>query len=282
MPPFARRRPGGRATMTAGTETVRRRRAGTLAAADRADGGSFEYRLQRTSVGVVILDAARCIRAANPMARRLLTPDDAPLFGVDILALHPEAARAKVEWLIDSARDAADGAASLVVTTPMGSLVAKVTRLQTGPAVDDAGYCMMFHALGDISMAETPGDPARGSPAGEGPRHLLKLPLMRGKGGVTTLIDVDQVACLAAQGHYAVAKTLQFSAFCPRSLADLERRLDPALFLRVHRRHLVSIRHVLAAERRDGRWHLLMADQAGTRVPVSRGKVELVRRLLAV
>jgi len=250
------------------------RRAPSFLAPGSVDGASFEYRLQRTPVGVVILDAARKIRAANPLARQLLGRDSStPLFGVDILSLHPEGARAKVGWLIDCARDSADGTASLLVTTPMGSLVAKVTRLQTGPAPANLGYCMMFHAQGELRMGESRED-------GLGP--LVKLPLMRGKGGVTTLIDVDQVACLTAQGHYAEAKTLAFAAFCPRSLADLERRLDPATFVRVHRRHLVNIRHVLAAERDHGRLHLRLADPDSTLIPVSRDKIDLVRRLLAV
>ncbi|CCG42217.1 LytTR family DNA-binding domain-containing protein [Magnetospirillum molischianum] len=260
--------------MTGGSTKSPSHRAPSFMAAGPVDGGSFEYRLQRTPVGVVVLDAARKIRAANPLARHLLARDEStPLFGVDILSLHPEGARAKVGWLIDCARDSADGVASLLVTTPMGSLVAKVTRLHTGPAPANIGYCMMFHAQGEIQMGENPED-------GLGP--LLKLPLMRGKGGVTTLIEVDQVACLTAQGHYAEAKTLSFTAFCPRSLADLERRLDPTTFVRVHRRHLVNIRHVLAAERDHGRLHLRLADPDATLIPVSRDKVDLMRRLLAV
>ncbi|MEO0036578.1 MAG: hypothetical protein RLZZ501_2601 [Pseudomonadota bacterium] len=238
-------------------------------------GGSFEYRLQRTPVGVVVLDAERRILSANPLARQLLGRDRTLPFGRDILDLHPPAARPKVAWLIECARDSAEGTAALVVTTPIGSLVAKVTRLQTGPEPGQIGYCMMFHAQGDLAM---------GPPVVTGPHGalLLKLPVVRGQGGVTSLIDVDQVVCLTAQGHYAEARTLAFAAFCPRSLADLERRLDPALFLRVHRRHLVNLRHILATERDDGRLYLRLADQAATRLPVSREKTDLLRRLLAL
>ncbi|WP_084539807.1 LytTR family transcriptional regulator [Azorhizobium doebereinerae] len=234
----------------------------------------FEYTLQRTPVGVVILDAARRIRSANPEARRMLARHGEDLFGTEILALHPEAARAKVAWLIASAAEAPDGAASLVVTTAMGSLVAKVTRLDDGTAA--GGFCMMFHALGDRVMGDPPAAPEAAAPL------LLKLPVMRGTGDVTTLIDVDEVVFLMAEGHYARAATRQFTAFCPRPLAELERRLDPGHFLRVHRRHVVNIRHVRAAERADGRWHLRMADATGTRLPVSRAKVAQMRRMLAV
>jgi len=230
---------------------------------------SFEYRLQRTPVGVVILDAGGRIRSVNPTARRLLRANaHTDWLGVPFLDLHPNSARPKIRWLIDTAQDSAEGEAALVVTIPIGSLVVKATRLDGAD-----GLCLMFHALGNMRM---------GAPPAEDGVHLLKLPLVRGPRRVTTLIDVDAVASLSAQGHYAEARTLHFRAFCPRSLADLERRLDPRTFVRVHRGHLVNLRHVRAAERMNGHLCLRLADADETMIPVSRAKVGLVRRLLAV
>ncbi|MFG1345732.1 PAS domain-containing transcriptional regulator [Xanthobacter autotrophicus DSM 431] len=255
---------------------------------------SFEYRLQRAAVGVVMLDGELRIRSVNPVAMRLLAPAGVPLIGVALLALHPPEARDKVSWLIEQARGAADGTSSLVVTTAMGSLVAKVSRLDAAPGGPPDGFCMMIHALSDapaMGRAAMPAEPAMRAAeavpvAGEAAMAalcpLMKLPLVRGNGGLISLIDVGEVACLVAQGHYAEARTLAFSAFCPRPLADLERRLDPGQFVRVHRRYLVNIRHVRAASRQDGAWHLVMADAAQTRVPVSRARVGEIRRLLAV
>ncbi|WP_448189480.1 PAS domain-containing transcriptional regulator [Azospirillum sp. sgz301742] len=227
--------------------------------------GSFEYRLQRTPVGVVMLDLGRRIMAVNAVAGRLLRLKGANPLGADILDFHPPAARAKVRWLIDAAENATDGTAGMVVTTPMGSLVAKVTLL------GDQGFCMMFHALGESAMGE-------GEPAGR--PHLLKLPVLRG--GATVLVDIAEVVCLTAQGHYAEALTLAGTHLCPLPLAELEKRVDPLTFVRVHRRHLVNLRHVRAAERLDGRWTLALSGDHGPRIPVGRDKVELVRRLLAV
>lgn len=259
---------------------------------------SFEYRLQRSAVGVVLLDADRTIRSVNPVAMRLLAPPGEKLFGVDILTLHPEEARDKVAWLIERAGSSVDGTSSLVVTTAMGSLVAKVSRLERAPGGPIDGYCMMIHAFSEepvmgrarpadadtlaVEGVAVAGLAKDGAQAMAALCPLMKLPLVRGRGDLISLIDVAEVVCLVAQGHYAEARTLAFSAFCPRPLADLERRLDPSLFLRVHRRYLVNIRHVRAAAREDGAWHLVMADQAQTRVPVSRAKVEVIRRLLAV
>ena len=232
--------------------------------------GSFEYRLQRTPVGVVMLDLGRRITAVNAAAGRLLRlkgadPPNANIVGADILDFHPPAARAKVRWLNDAAENATDGTAGMVVTTPMGSLVAKVTLM------GDQGFCMMFHALGELAMGEA--EPA------EHP-HLLTLPVLRG--GATVLVDIAEVVCLTAQGHYAEALTPAGTHLCPLPLAELEKRVDPLVFVRVHRRHLVNLRHVRAAERLDGRWTLALSGDRGPRIPVGRDKVELVRRLLAV
>lgn len=254
---------------------------------------TFEYRLQRTPVGVVLLDADLSIRSLNPVARRLLAPAHASLFGANILDIHPDEAREKVAWLITRAGTAADGTSSLVVTTAAGSLIAKVSRLDGNADGTIAGYCMMVHALSDApamgrsttadlnsNAPQVDGLPVAATTMTSALCPLMKLPLVRGRG--VSLIDVADVVCLVAQGHYAEAKTLSSSALCPRSLADLERRLDPTAFLRIHRRYVINIRHVRGAERVDGGWQLILDDQAATRVPVSRTKVEAVRRLLAV
>jgi len=87
---------------------------------------------------------------------------------------------------------------------------------------------------------------------------------------------------LEADGHYTRVHTEAGQSFCGLSFADLSRRLDPAAFLRVHRGFIVHLRHAGAIERADGRWHIVMAAPGRLRVPVSRGRVELVRRRLAL
>jgi LytTR family transcriptional regulator, CO-responsive transcriptional regulator RcoM len=245
-----------------------------MAVAETSEGQSFEYRLQRLPVGVIVLDRENRVRAASGAAQQLLD-GGGDFFGVDIFSLHPPAAREKLGWLIASAGAAADGAASMIVATRMGNLLARATALRSGPNPEDQGYCMMFFMLGALGAPAQPDGTA-------GARFLLKLPIQKGAGDVISLVDVEGVVALSAQGHYAEATMLGFSAFCPRSLAAMEQRLDPALFLRVHRQHLVNIRHVRAAERSDGRWFLRMNDKRATLIPVSRQKVEFIRRMLAV
>lgn len=240
---------------------------------DQVEGASFEYRLQKTPIGIIMLDGARCVRAACGLALTLFGSAEA-IYGKDIVALHPPAAQDRVAWLIAQALGAPGGDASMIVATRMGNLLARIAVLR-GATRDDLAFCMMFFNLGAMGAPQQP------EPEG-GKEFLLKLPIQKGPASLVTLVDVDAVAALTAQGHYAEATTLAFTAFCPRSLASLEQRLDPALFMRVHRRHLVNVRHIRAAERIDGQMVLLLADKAATRIPVGRGKVEKLRRLLAV
>jgi hypothetical protein len=225
---------------------------------------SFEYRLQREPVGVVVLDAARRVMAANPWAASLLSRGGTVWLGADILDLHPEPARAKVRWLLDTALGAPDQPAGMVLTLPMGTLVARVTPLAGEPS---GGFCMMFHAV-DAAPEE----------ASEG--RLLKLPLST-RGG-HALLDVAELVYLKAEGHYARAVSRDDDALCPLPLAELALRLDPAMFLKVHRSYVINLAHAQRVERADGQWTLVMNTSRPGRVPVSRAHIDELRHRLAI
>lgn len=232
---------------------------------------SFEYRLQRSPVGVVQLDAARKVVAANALARRLLEPVGGPILGVDLLSLHPEPARAKVQWMLDAASARPDEPVGMSMTLPQGALVARVTTLDS---VHGPGWCLIFH------LPEKFGEPA--SPAADD--VLVKLPVgtSSGSGAGVSLVDVAGVMFLEAEGHYTRVHTLDGQRFCALSFAELVRRLDPSSFLRVHRSYIVNLRHAEAIERGDNQWAIIMAGPARARVPVSRARLMLVRRRLAL
>lgn len=226
---------------------------------------SFEYRLQRSPVGVVQLDAERRVVAANGLARRLLEPGHGAIVGADLLTLHPPPARAKVQWMLDAATARPDEPVGMAMTLPQGTLIARVTTLETA---NGAGWCLIFHLPEDFGRSAAPASDD----------VLVKLPV-GGRGGVT-LLEVDSVMFLEAEGHYTRVHSADGQRFCQLSFAELMRRLDPAGFLRVHRSYIVNLRHAEAIERGDGAWAIIMAGRA--RVPVSRARVDLVRRRLAL
>lgn len=241
---------------------------GFAAAGDKRGMESFAYRLQRLETGVVLLDGGGRVRALNPIAERLLGAGGEALVGREIEAVHPPAARGKLRWLLDAARE--QDQAALVITMPGRTLLLKATRLGA------EGICLSISPADD-----QPGDSA--------PPPLVKLPVSRG-GGVA-LTPLEEVAYLRAEGHYTMVASAVVGngeeagpddGFCPLALAELEERLDRSSFLRVHRSFIVNLRHATGVRRVDGRLMLATANPREPLVPVGRSRVEAVRRLFAV
>lgn len=228
---------------------------------------SFAYRLQRLETGVVLLDGEARILALNPTAERLLGSPAAALIGREIAAVHPPAARGKLDWLLQAVREQPH--AALMAALPGRMLLLKATRL------DPVGVCLTLCPVLDEGPA----------PEGD-PPPLLKLPVSRG-GGVA-LVPLEDVAYLRAEGHYTLVAMATggddggADGFCPLALAELEARLDPAGFMRVHRSYIVNLRHATGVKREDGRLMLMTANPPAPLVPVGRSKLEAIRRLFAV
>jgi LytTR family transcriptional regulator, CO-responsive transcriptional regulator RcoM len=91
---------------------------------------------------------------------------------------------------------------------------------------------------------------------------------------------------LHSDGHYTRVisrggpdETAVRNQFCNLSIGDLEARLDPAHFVRVHRSHIVNLRAVQQLLRGDGRLALRMEGEE-TPVPVSRTSTQAVLKRL--
>jgi DNA-binding LytR/AlgR family response regulator len=84
------------------------------------------------------------------------------------------------------------------------------------------------------------------------------------------LVDVPGVQFIRSEGHYTWVHTPQGSQFCNLTIGDLESRLDPQLFLRVHRSYIVNLSQVDEIVRDDGRMVLRMMGSTPVDIPVSR------------
>ncbi len=92
-------------------------------------------------------------------------------------------------------------------------------------------------------------------------------------------VQVDEVLWIEAAGNYVELRLAQRRVLHRVPLARLEQHLDPASFLRVHRRALVRRAEVAALERdADGGSQLLL--RCGDRVPVSDRHLPAVKALL--
>jgi len=136
----------------------------------------------------------------------------------------------------------------------------------------------------DIRAAEAPGVPTgpRVRPAplgglGQPPRPapVPRLPVESADG--THFIDAADVRSVRADAHYTKVHDGIRERMCPWSISEAEAQLDPSLFLRVHRSHIVAIPHV-AMVRKEGDGAVIELDGPSPhRVPVSRAKIAEVK-----
>ncbi len=224
------------------------------------------YLLERFEVGVVHLDDERRVVGMNDFARRVLPVDRMQPFNRMVLSFHPERSQPKVEFLLDQAAVcpvANPPPMTMIINIPERVLLIKVTRTSDARQAP-TGYVLVFYDITEVVAATEP----VATPAGHtAPRRLQKVPTSQGQAIV--FVDTEDVLRLHSDGHYTRVVTAEGSRFCNLSIGDLETRLDPAHFMRVHRSHVVNLREVLQIERVDGRLVLRLRGD-GADVPVSR------------
>jgi NO-binding membrane sensor protein with MHYT domain len=117
------------------------------------------------------------------------------------------------------------------------------------------------------------GQPPRPSPA---PR----LPVEGANG--THFIEATEVRSVRADAHYTRIHDGTRERMCPWSISEAEAQLDPGLFVRVHRSHIVAIPHV-SFVRKEGDGAVIELDGPSPhRVPVSRAKIAEVKARLGL
>jgi DNA-binding LytR/AlgR family response regulator len=232
------------------------------------------YLMERFEVGIVQLDAERRVVGMNDYARRVLPVAQKQPFDRMVLSFHPERSQPKVEFLLDQAAQcpvANPPPMTMIINIPERVLLIKVTRLADGERAM-VGYTLVFYDITELVSADE-----GAQPRSEARRRLLKLPTVAA--GRIALVDVDDVHCIQSDGHYTRVVSAQGSQFCNLSIGDIEARLDPESFMRVHRSHIVNLREVAQLLRDDGRLSLQLRG-GGEPIPVSRASTaELLERL---
>ena len=129
------------------------------------------------------------------------------------------------------------------------------------------GYTLVFYDITEVVSKDA--EPASANslqPAAK--RQLRKIPTI--KQNRVLLVDVSHVSFIRSEGHYTWVHTSQGGQFCNITIGDLESRLDPNLFLRVHRSYIVNLSMVDEIVRDDGRIILRMMGSTPVEIPVSR------------
>ena len=105
---------------------------------------------------------------------------------------------------------------------------------------------------------------------------LLRL-FVRDRRGRLVHVPVSDVTRLVGADDYVEIHVGKASYLVNVTLAEFERRLDPAHFRRVHRSVIVNLDKIVACERKDRRLHIELSD--GSRVTASRSGSHDLRKL---
>lgn len=234
-------------------------------------GRSPLYLLERSEVGVVQLDRELKVVAMNEFARRVLPVDDKQPFNKTVLSFHPAPSQPKVQFLIDQAELPVNHppAMAMIINIPERVLLIRLNRLADG-AGTTTGYALVFHDITDAV--------ARQEPEGQQTpvkRQLQKVPTV--SQNQIVLVDADAIVFVRADGHYTWVHTAQGSSFCNLTIGDLVERLDPTIFMRVHRSYVANLTFAERILRDDGRISLRLRGDSHV-LPVSRTSTS---RLLA-
>jgi two-component system LytT family response regulator len=127
---------------------------------------------------------------------------------------------------------------------------------------------------------------ALGEPSEQPAFDRLREALSRGpmsrlfvrEGGAIVPVPIDTVAWFESSGDYVIAHVGPKRHLLHLSLKQLETRLDPKGFMRIHRTHIVNLDRVKAF-RRLGGGRLVAELVDGTRLPVSRTRSQDLRGL---
>jgi hypothetical protein len=236
------------------------------------------YLFEKFEVGVIHLDSNRKVLAMNDFARKVLPVGEKMPFDRLVTSFHPERSRPKVDFLLDQASSCPVANAvpmTMIINIPEQVLLIKVTRL--GDA-DNAttGFVLVFYDV--TQVVSTPPAVSADPPAPT--VRLNRIPMVSNHR--VAFVDTQDVLSLESQAHYTRVLTREGFHFCNLSIGDLENRLDPDQFMRVHRCFIVNLNAVSELGREGSKTHVLLKGKNRAPIPVSRDTVVRLRSALGL
>jgi len=116
----------------------------------------------------------------------------------------------------------------------------------------------------------------------EGVIHIPANRIPVNKGGATRLLAPREIYAVHADAHYTYVFDGKETHFCNLSISEIEARLDPQTFLRVHRSHIVNVAHATALRRVRDQGLLELDSAERHQVPVSRSRLPKLRAALGI
>ncbi|WP_181700989.1 MHYT domain-containing protein [Chthonobacter albigriseus] len=150
-----------------------------------------------------------------------------------------------------------------VVVSVVAFLVSGLFLLTLVPDRGDAtpGEVVDFPPLAQAEAVQPP-------PAA--PSANVRLPIE--KDGISRTLDVARLVAVQAQGHYTQLFDGEHSWFCPLTISEVEAQLDPAVFARIHRSHIVRLLAIASLHKAGDAATVVLATKVAYRVPVARSR----------
>ncbi len=94
------------------------------------------------------------------------------------------------------------------------------------------------------------------------------------------LMDADNITYFEAKDKYTFLHTVDHEYIVQPTLAELEKKLDKLVFVRIHRSVIVNINFIREMVKWfGGKYKVRLKDKSGTELVVSRGYVDQIRKL---
>ena len=90
----------------------------------------------------------------------------------------------------------------------------------------------------------------------------------------------DEIFAVRANAHYTYIYDGEQEYFCNLSISAIESRLDPALFLRVHRSHIVAVRRIARVKRVGENGIAELGTPVRCSIPIARAHYRAVKQLV--
>jgi NO-binding membrane sensor protein with MHYT domain len=149
--------------------------------------------------------------------------------------------------------------------------------VQDGHALAGAAGALMWERAGAGPVLEAP---AHAPANGEAVNGHARIPAQ--SGGATILLDPAAICAIRADGRYTHLQDGAREYFCNLSITELESRLDPERFFRVHRSHIIQIRHVKSIRRKGDGAIVAVGDKGDVVIPVSRAALPKLKARLMI
>ncbi len=110
------------------------------------------------------------------------------------------------------------------------------------------------------------------------PQKQINIPYERNK--VLRFLPANTIKVIKADGHYSRINNGEGDLFCPWSISRIEKKLDPADFMRTHRSFIVNKTHITGFRRDGDKAFCIVGTDNGIEIPVSRSRVAEMRKVL--